>query len=103
METICSNETNIDEGCDVVARTKDEHIQDIRNIEWYSFKAGKSKGPGILITYIYSDKYKFYDSANDYRGKKTFFITCSEKIKSGCKARRSCLTGMGRTFWIMSW
>ena len=87
METICSNETNIDEGCDVVARTKDEHIQDIRNIEWY----------------IYSDKYKFYDSANDYRGKKTFFITCSEKIKSGCKARRSCLTGMGRTFWIMSW
>ena len=52
--------------------------------------SGKSKGKGVLVTH--SENYMYYDQVDNSSFKKntaatTFYMTCSEKGKSGCNAR----------------
>ena len=68
---------------------QEEDFPDSKDLEWYFLKTRKSShGPGVLITN--SGKYKFYESHNEkykfYDGKKSFYWTCSEKLKTGCNA-----------------
>ena len=70
-------------------RNQGEGITDSKDLDWYFLKTRKSShGPGVLITN--SGKYKFYESHNEkykfYDGKKSFYWTCSEKLKTGCNA-----------------
>ena len=70
--------------------SRGKQTTDSKDIEWYFLKTRKVKhGPGVLITN--SGKYKFYESNNEkykqfYNGKKSFYWTCSEKMKTGCNA-----------------
>ena len=79
------NQTNLVEKCD----KKEELIADPKDVEWYFLKTRKSSlGPGVLITH--SDKYKFHENGVDrytlYDGKRSFWWSCSEKKRTGCRA-----------------
>ena len=79
------NKTNLVDKSD----KKEELIADPEDVEWYFLKTRKSSlGPGVLITH--SDKYKFHENGVDrntlYDGKRSFWWSCSEKKRTGCRA-----------------
>ena len=70
---------------------QEEITQASEDVEWYFLRTRKtSHGPGVLITH--GDKYKFHenglmgDKYRYYNGKKTFWWSCAEKKRTGCRA-----------------